>query len=89
MDFSQLYLNLSDATYDSLDAATSAGAPVIKYGLFINTVLDFVIVALAIFLVIRAMNRLRTQEEAKPAPPAPSSEEKLLTEIRDLLKAGR
>jgi large conductance mechanosensitive channel len=90
MDFSQLYLNLSGATYDSLEAATAAGAPVIKYGLFINTVLDFVIVALAIFLVVRVMNRLRTQEEAKPAPPpAPSKEETLLTEIRDLLKAGR
>jgi large conductance mechanosensitive channel len=90
MDFSQLYLNLSEATYDSLDAATAAGAPVIKYGQFVNTVLDFVIVAFAIFVVIRAMNRLRTKEEEKPAaPPAPSSEEKLLTEIRDLLKAGR
>jgi large conductance mechanosensitive channel len=60
---------------------------VIRYGLFINTVLDFVIVAFAIFMVVRTMNRLKKQEQAAPAaPPAPSAEEKLLAEIRDLLK---
>lgn len=88
-DFSDLFLNLSmDASYQSVAAAEEAGAPIIKYGLFINTVIDFVIVAFAIFLAIRAMNKLRKKEEAAPpAPPAPSTEEKLLAEIRDLLKS--
>jgi len=59
----------------------------INYGAWINTVIDFIIVAFAIFLVIKQMNRLKQkEEEAPPAPPEPSSEEKLLTEIRDLLK---
>lgn len=85
-DFSNLFFNLGDGTYDTLEAATEAGAPVIKYGVFINTVLDFVIVAFAIFMAIRWMNKLKKQEEEAPAPPPePSKEEKLLTDIRDLL----
>jgi large conductance mechanosensitive channel len=89
LDFSNLFVTLGGGTYDSLATAEEAGAPVIKYGLFINNVLDFVIVAVVIFLVIRAMNRLKRKEEAAPppAPPEPSNEEKLLTEIRDVLKA--
>jgi large conductance mechanosensitive channel len=55
--------------------------------MFINTVLDFVIVAFAIFLLIRALNRLKRKQEAAPPPPALSTEEKLLAEIRDLLRA--
>jgi large conductance mechanosensitive channel len=91
VDFSDLFLNLSGTDYPSLAAANEAGAAVIRYGTFINTVLDFVIVAFAIFMVIRAMNKLqRKQEEAPPpAPPEPSAEEKLLTEIRDALRAQR
>jgi len=87
VDFSELYLNMSGVDYPTLAAATEAGAPVIRYGAFVNTVLDFVIVAFAIFMVIRAMNRLKRQQEAAPPapPPGPSAEEKLLTEIRDLL----
>ena len=89
MDFRQLFVNLGDTPYESLEAAESAGAPVIKYGMFINNVLDFVLVAAAIFVVIRAMNRLRAKREAAPAaPPEPPAEVKLLGEIRDLLKAG-
>jgi large conductance mechanosensitive channel len=89
VDFSNLFLNLSmNADYASVAAAESAGAPIVKYGLFINTVLDFVIVALAIFLLIRSINKLKRKQEAAPAaPPPPSAQEKLLTEIRDLLKA--
>ena len=64
-DFSELYINLSGTAYDSLAAATEAGAPLIKLGVFINTILDFIIVAFAIFLVIRQMNRLK-----KAPPPA-------------------
>ena len=88
LDFSSLFINLSETDYSSLAAAEEAGAPIIKYGLFINNVLDFVIVAFTIFLVIRAMNRLKKKEEAvpPPAPPEPSAEEKLLTEIRDALR---
>ena len=88
MDFSQLFINLGDLDYPTLEAAAAAGAPVIKYGAFINNVLDFVIVAAAIFVVIRGMNRLRADQEAAP-PPEPALEVKLLGEIRDLLKAGR
>jgi large conductance mechanosensitive channel len=90
VDFSNLFVNLSIGTsYASVAEAEAAGAPIIKYGIFINNVLDFLIVAFAIFLVIRGLNKLkRRQEEAPPAPPAPSAEEKLLAEIRDLLRAG-
>ena len=82
-----MFGNLTDANYATLAEATEAGAPVIAYGQFINTILDFVIVAFAIFMAIKVMNRLKKEEEeAPPAPPEPSAEEKLLTEIRDLLK---
>jgi large conductance mechanosensitive channel len=90
VDFSNLFVNLQmGSDYATIAAAEEAGAPIIKYGIFINTVLDFVIVAFAIFLVIRGINRLRRKQEAAPppAPPPPSAEEKLLAEIRDLLKA--
>jgi large conductance mechanosensitive channel len=87
VDFSNLFVNL-DGDYTTVTAAETAGAPIIKYGVFINTVLDFVIVAFAIFLVIKALNKLRRQQAAQPAaPPAPSTQEKLLMEIRDTLKA--
>jgi len=67
LDFSNLFVNLSGGTYESLAAAKEAGAATINYGLFINTVLDFVIVAFAIFLVIRQLNRFTRKKEA-PAP---------------------
>ena len=81
VDFSNLFVNLDMAqTFTSVAEAEAAGAPIIKYGIFINTVLDFVIVAFAIFLVIRALNKLKRKQEAAPppAPPAPSAEQKLL-----------
>ena len=89
LDFSNLFINLGGGSFESLAAAEEAGAPVVKYGLFINNILDFVIVAFAIFMVIRAMNKLKAKEEAAPppAPPEPTAEEKLLTEIRDALRA--
>ena len=86
VDFSQLFINLSDTAYESLALAQEAGAPTINYGVFINTVLDFLIVAFAIFMVIRGMNKMKKKEEEKPAEPAkPSDEVVLLTEIRDAL----
>jgi len=86
-DFSSLFINLGDVAYATLAEAEAASAPVIKYGVFINTVLDFLIVAFAIFIAIKAMNKLKKAEEEAPppAPPEPSNEEKLLIEIRDAL----
>lgn len=74
--------------FSSLAIALGEGeeAASINYGVFINTVLDFVIIAFAIFMVIKGINSMKKKEEEKPAePPKPSSEEVLLTEIRDLL----
>ena len=87
VDFSNLFVSLR-GTYESVDAATKAGAPIIKYGVFINNVIDFIIVAFVIFLVVKGMNRFKKKEEAAP-PPGPSAQEKLLMEIRDVLKAQR
>lgn len=91
LDFSSLFWTLGEGEYASLAEATAAGAATINYGVFINTVLNFLIVAWALFLVIRAMNRLkRLSEQAPPAtpeaPPKPRQEE-LLEEIRDALRA--
>jgi large conductance mechanosensitive channel len=90
VDFSDLFVNLSNIKYDSLTAAKEAGAPVIAYGLFINNVIAFLIVAFAVFLLVKGMNTLRRQMEAAPPPAAPAeppADVKLLAEIRDLLKA--
>lgn len=90
VDFSDLYINLSGQTAESLAAAKEAGLPVIAYGLFINAVISFVIVAFVLFWIIRAMNMLKRREEAAPPPPAePPPEQVLLAEIRDLLKERR
>jgi len=85
VDFANLFIDLSGHGYPTLAAAQTAAAPVLRYGLFINTLLDFVIVAFVIFLLVRAINRMKKTEP--PPPAAPTVEEKLLTEIRDLLKA--
>jgi large conductance mechanosensitive channel len=84
MDFSNLFVSLR-GSYDTVATAEAAGAPIVKYGVFINNVIDFLIVAFVIFLFIRAINKLKRKQEAAP-PPAPSTQEKLLMEIRDLLK---
>ena len=89
VDFSSLFIPLSEeAAGKSLAAAKAAGAPTINYGVFVQTVLDFVILAFVIFLVIKQVNRFKTQPPPGP-PPAPSKEEALLTEIRDILKKQR
>ena len=89
VSFADLFIDLSggEAAGMSLAQAQEAGLATLNYGLFINNILDFVIIALVIFMMIRTVNNMQKQEAA--APPAPSNEEKLLTEIRDLLKAGR
>lgn len=85
VDFTELKLQLKEA---SVDAAGNAVAAVsINYGQFIQTTIDFLIVAFAIFMVVKLMNSLKKKEAEKPvAPPSPSKEEALLTEIRDILK---
>jgi len=89
VDFGSLFINLGEGTYATLALAEEAGAPVIKYGVFINTVLDFLIVAFAIFMVIKGMNAMKKKEEEAPAePPKPSEEVVLLTEIRDSLRSS-
>ncbi len=88
IDFSNLYFLLKEgaaAPYASLADAQKAGAVTINYGKFVNTIITFIIVAFAMFLIIRGMNSMKKQEEAAPPPP-PSNEENLLAEIRDILK---
>lgn len=88
VDFSNLFIVLKEGAtagpYAALDAAKEAGAVTINYGQFINTIISFVIVAFAVFLVIRNINKLKKEEEQAPAEPP--KEEVLLTEIRDILK---
>jgi len=80
VDFSDLAVTLKQASGD-------VAAVTLNYGSFVQTVVDFVIIAFAIFMIIKAMNSLKKKEEEKPtAPPAPSAQETLLAEIRDLLK---
>jgi large conductance mechanosensitive channel len=88
VDFSDLFINLSGQDYPSLAAARAAGAPVIAYGSFINAVINFIIVALAIFVLVKGMNQLRRKQAEEPAePPEAPRQEVLLQEIRDILKA--
>jgi large conductance mechanosensitive channel len=83
IDFSNIAITLKQAT-----GGDPKTAVVIKIGTFVNTVIDFLIVAFCIFLVVKGFNQLRKKEEAKPAaPPAPTEDQKLLAEIRDILKA--
>ena len=87
VDFSQLFINLTDQEYATLAAAQEAGAATINYGMFLNATVNFVIVAFAIFMMIKGMNSMKKKEEEAPAaPPKPSAEVELLTEIRDSLK---
>jgi len=80
-------VNFSDLAMTLQEANGDIAAVTLNYGSFIQAVSDFIIIAFAIFMVVRAMNNLKKKEEVKPAaPPKPSAEETLLTEIRDLLK---
>ncbi len=87
VNFTDLYYAMDGVAYESLSKAKEAGAPVFAYGNFIQTVIDFLIIAITIFMIIKGINRMkRKKEEAPAAPPAPTKEETLLTEIRDILK---
>ena len=86
-DFSKLFINLSDTAYMTLAEATKAGAPVIRYGAFIQTIVDFIIIAFVIFMVVKGINATKKKEEEAPAEPAADPADiALLKEIRDSLK---
>ena len=88
VDFANLFVNLSDKpTPATVAAAKAAGIPTLNYGIFLNDVLDFLIVAFVIFLIVKQLNRFQAPVEAPQ--PGPTKEELLLTEIRDLLAARR
>ena len=87
IDFINLFVNLSDdAKYKTLAEAQEAGASVFAYGQFIQNIIDFIIIAFCIFLMIKAMNKLKKKEEPAPEAPKGPTQEELLAEIRDLLK---
>ncbi|MFN8218749.1 MAG: large conductance mechanosensitive channel protein MscL [Fimbriimonadales bacterium] len=91
IDFTNLFFVIGEGKtpgpYDTLKAAKDAGASAVAYGQFLNNVVQFIIIAFAIFMMVKAMNRLRRAEEPAPAAPAgPSEEVVLLTEIRDALR---
>ena len=91
LDFSNLFIvlnNPNNIAVPSVAAAKEAGIATLNYGLFVNAVVKFTIIAFVLFLVVKAMNSARRQEAAAPpAPPEPTPSEKLLAEIRDALKA--
>jgi len=87
IDFSNIFVALNGETYATLDEARKAAAPALNIGLFLNAIIQFVIISFAVFWVVKAMTRLKAKEEKAAAPPAPPKSEVLLTEIRDLLKA--
>ena len=88
VDFSSLFINLSDTSYPSLVAAKAAGAPTLNYGVFLQSLFDFLIIAFVIFMLVKQVNRFKreTTPPPPPPPPGPTNEEKLPMEIRDLLK---
>ena len=89
VDFSNLFVALNGHDYPSLKAAQDSGAPTINYGVFINAVINFVIVAVVVYFLIRSFNHfMKKKEAAPPAPAAPPQDIALLTEIRDLLRKG-
>ncbi len=90
IDFSNIYSVIKEgataAPYATLDAAKAAGAVTVNWGLFLNTLISFLIIALAIFMVVRAVNKMQAAEEEETAAAEPPAQEVLLSEIRDLLK---
>jgi large conductance mechanosensitive channel len=74
VDFSNLFLDLSGGNYPTLAAAKAAGAATVNYGLFLNTVIDFAIIAVVLFLIVKAMNRLKRKEAAAAPPPSSTKE---------------
>ena len=89
VDFSNMFVALNGEHYDSLAQARQAGAPTVNFGVFINNLISFMIVAFVLFMSIKGMNQLRRKQEEEPASePPPSQEVQLLQQIRDALVAG-
>jgi large conductance mechanosensitive channel len=90
VDFSNLFLTLGPGSYATLEEARKAGAVTVNYGLFLNSVINFIIVAFCVFAVVKALSMAKKKEAAAaaPAPAAPPREVVVLEEIRDLLKKG-
>ena len=87
IDFTNLFVNLSDdVKYKTLAEAQEAGASVFAYGTFIQNIIDFIIIAFCIFMMIKAMTKMKKKEEPAPEAPKGPTQEELLAEIRDLLK---
>ncbi|MBS1964631.1 MAG: large conductance mechanosensitive channel protein MscL [Chloroflexi bacterium SZAS-1] len=86
-DFSSVYINLSGQVFPTYAAAKEAGAHVIGVGAFITAVINFLIIAFALFLIVRSANRMKKEQAAAPA--GPTKEEVLLTEIRDAIRLQR
>ena len=89
VDFSNMFITLKGESFATLEAAREAGAVTINYGLFLNAIIAFLIVAWCMFMIVRTMNmwaKEQEKEEEKAPDPLPSREEILLAEIRDLLK---
>ena len=85
VDFTNIFTVLGEGEFDSLAAAEEAGAAVIKWGVFLNAVIAFLIVAWILFIIVRNMNKLKKEEEAAQEEPKGPTQEELLAEIRDLL----
>ncbi len=88
VNFAELYVPLNGESYANIAAAQAASAPILMYGNFINTVIQFLIVAACIFAMVKVINRIKREETVKPdpTPAVPARSEVLLEEIRDLLK---
>ncbi|MGI9488311.1 MAG: large conductance mechanosensitive channel protein MscL [Geminicoccaceae bacterium] len=86
VDFSTIFFSLTGEDYATLDAAKEAGAPVIGVGAFINAVINLLVVGFAVFMLVKAVNKMNRAKEEEPAPAEPAADVLLLTEIRDLLK---
>jgi len=88
VDFASLFIDLSRTGTPSLAASNAPGVPTLNYGVFLQSVFDFLIVAFVIFMLVKQVNRFKQEAPppAPPAPPEPTNEEKLLMEIRDVFK---
>ena len=87
-DFTNRFIVLGSGSFDTLAAAQEAGVATLNYGVFINTVIEFIIIAFVLFMMVRTYNRFRRKQEEAPAePPAPPRQEVLLEEIRDALRS--
>ena len=88
VDFTNLFVSLDGGSYATLAAAQEAGAATLNYGLFINAIINFLVIGFVIFLLVRQINKMTPKDEPEPAAPAGPTQEELLAEIRDLLKSN-